>query len=244
MGRRRALDWPALLNARDLGGLRAPGGSETRWGAVVRSDSLAALTARGRDAVIRYGIRTVIDLRLPQEVEREPNPFAAPDGHGVAYRNVSFIDPAATPPAERTTLAGDYTGMLERFPTQVASVITAVARAERGGVVIHCAAGKDRTGLVAALLLTVAGVAPEAIAEDYALTTEALRPREAQWLADGPGDRAEREAALLWSRALPEVMQEVLADTVARYGAVEDYLLRAGVDAADIVRVRARLVDP
>jgi protein-tyrosine phosphatase len=238
----RRLNWKALLNARDLGGLATAGGRETRWGAVVRSDSLASLTPQGRAAVVAFGVGTVIDLRLPFEVEREPNPFAEPDHHGVTYHNLSFIDPAATPPSERITLADDYKGMLRRFGPQVGEVVTTIAGAGEGGVVVHCAAGKDRTGLIAALLLAVAGVAPEAIADDYALTIESLRPREERWLADGPGDRAEREAALRWSQARPEVMLEVLADADERYGGVDGYLLQAGVQPTDIDRLRARLL--
>ena len=243
MARTRRLDWEALLNARDLGGFATADGRETRWGAVVRSDSLANLTEAGRADLVAYGVRTVIDLRLPIELEQEPNPFAEPDGHVVAYRNVSFIDPATKPPPDRRTLAEDYIGMLERFAPQVANVATALAHAADGGVVVHCAAGKDRTGLITALLLGLAGVAPQAIADDYALTAENLRTREQRWLEEGPGDRAERERSLTWFRALPEVMLEVLADTEARYGGVEPYLRGSGVAPADLALLRARLVD-
>ncbi len=243
MTRTRRLDWEALLNARDLGGLPTAGGGATRWNAVVRSDNLSALTDAGRAAVLAYGIRTVIDLRLPFELEEEPNPFAERDHHGVAYRNLSFIDPAATPPAVRTTLADDYIGLLRRFKPQVATVVTAIARADPGGIVVHCAAGKDRTGLVAALLLSVAGVSRETIAEDYALTAGSLVSREARWVAEAPpAERAEREAALIWSLAAPEVMLEVLADTEDRYGGVDAYLAGIGVSPADLALVRARLV--
>jgi protein-tyrosine phosphatase len=242
VARMRRLEWEALLNARDLGGLATADGRETRWDAVVRSDNLANLTAAGRADLVAYGIRTVIDLRLPWELEQEPNPFAEPDHHGVAYRNLSFIDPAAGAPPERRSLAEDYTGMLRRFGPQVANVATAIAYADGGGVLVHCAAGKDRTGLITALLLALVGVAPQAIAEDYALTAENLVSREQRWLAEGPGDRAERERALIWSRALPDVMLEVLADTDRRYGGAERYLLWAGLAPADIRLLRDRLV--
>src|SRR5262249_43330364 len=101
---------------------------------------------------------------------------------------------------------------------------------------------KDRTGLVSALLLALAGVGPAAIAEDYALTEEALRPREERWLADGPGDRAGREADLEWGRARAEGMVEVLAGIDAAYGCVEGYLRAVRVSDADVGRLRARLV--
>ena len=146
----RRLDWDALLNARDLGGLPTADGRETRHGALVRSDSLASLTPAGRDAVLAYGVRTVVDLRLPFELKAEPNPFAGRGRHGVAYHNVSFIDPASPPPGIATTLAEDYSSMLDRFGRRVAAVVTTIADAADGGVLIHCAAGKDRTGLIVA----------------------------------------------------------------------------------------------
>jgi protein-tyrosine phosphatase len=239
----RRLAWEGLLNARDLGGYATADGRRTRWGAVVRSDSLAALTPAGRRALLDYRVRSMVDLRLPAEVVRHPNPFAEPDTHGVAYVNVSFIDPA-TPPREDegTRLADDYKGMLDRFRGPVAAVMAAIANAPEGGVLVHCAAGKDRTGLIAALLLGLVGVAPETIAADYALTAECLRPRNQRWLEDGPGDRDERAALLARFAPTAEVMLEVLDHLNQRYGGVEPYLLEAGVVAADLDRLRERLL--
>jgi protein-tyrosine phosphatase len=238
----RRLAWEGVLNARDLGGYRTSDGRETRWGAVVRSDSLAALTPAGRDALVDYGVRAMVDLRLPDEVAERPNPFAEPDTHGIGYTNVSFIDPAATPPEDVTTLADDYKAMLDRFQPAVAAVMAAIADAPEGGVLVHCAAGKDRTGLVSALLLGLVGVAPETIAADYALTAECLRPRDEEWLENGPGDRAEREELLMRFAPTAGVLLEVLDHLNDRYGGVEPYLRQAGVAADDLARLRARLL--
>jgi protein-tyrosine phosphatase len=239
----RRLAWEGLLNARDLGGYPTADGRQTRWGAVVRSDSPASLTPAGRLALLDYRVRSIVDLRLPGEVAAHPNPFAEPDTHGVAYTNVSFLDPAAPPPEDDDIrLADDYKGMLDRFRGPVAAVMAAIANAPEGGVLIHCAAGKDRTGLIAALLLGLVGVAPETIAADYALTAECLRPRNEAWLENGPGDRDERAALLARFAPTGEVMLEVLDDLSERYGGVEPYLLEAGVTAADIARLRARLL--
>ena len=241
----RRLPWEGCLNARDLGGYPAAGGRQTRWGAVVRSDSPAALTEAGRAALAGYGVRAIVDLRLPDELARDPNPFAEPGDHGIAYANVSFIDPAAAPPDGARTLAEDYLSMLQRFRGQVAEVVTAVARAPEGGVLVHCAAGKDRTGLVSALLLGLAGVPAETIAADYALTAECLRPREQEWLESGPPEeRAEREAILARFAPTAEVMLEVLRGLDERHGGVERYLLDAGVPRADLERLRQRLLAP
>jgi protein-tyrosine phosphatase len=213
---------------------------------VVRSDSPAALTPAGRLALLDYRVRAIVDLRLPGEVAAHPNPFAEPDTHGVAYTNVSFLDPAAPPPEDDDDirLADDYKGMLDRFRGPVAAAMAAIANAPEGGVLIHCAAGKDRTGLIAALLLGLVGVAPETIAADYALTAECLRPRNEAWLENGPGDRDERAALLARFAPTAEVMLEVLDRLEDRYGGVEGYLRAAGVAPEDVARLRARLVAP
>jgi protein-tyrosine phosphatase len=240
----RRLAWEGLLNARDLGGYPAAEGRETRWGAVVRSDSLAALTEAGRAALAGYGVGAIVDLRLADEIDRDPNPFAGPGDHGITYTNVSIIDPAAGFPPDTLTMAENYLWMLDRFAGQVAEVMAAVAGAPEGGVLVHCAAGKDRTGLISALLLGVVGVPAEAIAADYALTAELLRPRDEEWLEHGPGERAEREAILARFAPTAEVMLEVLEGLDRHYGGVERYLLAAGVSPADLERLRDRLLAP
>ena len=240
----RRLAWDGCANARDLGGYPTGDGRRTRWGAVVRSDSLAALTPAGRDALVAYGVRAVVDLRLPAEIAEHPNPFAEPGDHGIAYRNVSIVDPAAGFPPDSITLAENYLWSLDRFRALVATAMAAIANAPEGGVLVHCAAGKDRTGLISALLLAVAGVPDQTVAADYALTAEFLRPRDQQWLENGPGDRAEREALLARFAPTAEVMLEVLHQLSPRYGGVEAYLLHAGVAPDDVARLRARLLAP
>jgi protein-tyrosine phosphatase len=241
----RRLEWEGCLNARDLGGYATQDGRETRWGTVVRSDSPAALTDGGRAALADYGVRAIVDLRLPAELADDPNPFAEPGDHGIAYTNVSIIDPAAGFPPDTVTLAENYLWSLERFSGLIAQAVEAVARAPEGAVLIHCAAGKDRTGLISALLLGLAGVPAETIAADYAMTAELLRPREQAWLAGlPPEERAEREAMVARYAPTAEVMLAVLARLTERFGGVEPYLLAAGVGRDDLDRLRDRLVAP
>ena len=241
----RLLAWEGCLNARDLGGYQTEDGHETRWGAVVRSDSPAALTEAGRAALADYGVRAIVDLRLPTELADHPNPFAEPGDHGIVYTNVSFIDPAAAPPEAVSTLAEDYLQMLDRYRQGVAEAMAAIARAPEGVVVIHCAAGKDRTGLISALLLGLVDVPAETIAADYALTAELLRPREQEWLAAcPPEERAEREALLARYAPTAEVMLTVLAGLGERFGGVEPYLLATGLARDDLDRLRDRLLAP
>ena len=239
----RRLEWEGCLNARDLGGYATQDGRETRWGTVVRSDCPAALTEAGRAALAGYGIRAIVDLRLPAELAEDPNPFAAPGDHGIAYTNVSFIDPAAAPPDAVSTLAEDYLQMLERYRQGVAEALAAVARAPEGAVLVHCAAGKDRTGLISALLLGLVGVPAETVAADYAMTAELLRPRDEAWLEGlDPQERAEREAMLARYAPTAEVMLAVLEGLGERHGGVEPYLRSTGLSEDDLDRLRDRLL--
>jgi protein-tyrosine phosphatase len=242
----RLLEWEGCLNARDLGGYATEDGRETRWGTVVRSDCPAALTEAGRAALAGYGVRAIVDLRLPAELAEDPNPFAEPGDHGIAYTNVSFIDPAAAPPDAVSTLAEDYLQMLDRYRQGVAEALAAIARApDDGAVLVHCAAGKDRTGLISALLLGLVDVPAETIAADYAMTAELLRPRERQWLEGlDPEERAQREAMLARYAPTAEVMLAVLEGLGERHGGVEPYLRSTGLGQDDLDRLRERLVGP
>ncbi len=238
----RHMAWEGCLNARDLGGYPAADGRATRWGAIIRSDSLFALADTGRAALVSCGVRTIIDLRRPDEIADRPNPFTAPGTHGIAYLNAPFEEVRADPLFPSLTLVAQYCRMLDRFASNVAAIMRSIAQAPTGGVLVHCEGGRDRTGLIAALLLDIAGVSRETIATDYALSAECLRPRDEEWLANGPGERAERERRYAEYRPRAEVMRDALAYLDDRYGGTEAYLLRAGVTPEELPRLRERLV--
>jgi protein-tyrosine phosphatase len=173
----RHLDWDGCANVRDLGGLPAADGRETRWGAVVRADAVDRLTAAGWSALQAHGIRTVIDLR--NEDELEPDVAPRPDDLTTVHvpldgvEDTEFWDRWAGGPQFGTPLY--YRPFLDRFPQRAAGVIAEIAHARPGGVLVHCGMGRDRTGLVTLLVLALVGVAPEAIAADYALSADRLR---------------------------------------------------------------------
>ena len=240
-GRLRHLAWEACRNVRDLGGYPVLDGRATRWRAIVRADNLASLTAAGHAALVAYGVRSILDLRRPHEVAQAPNPFAHGGAHGIAYANVSFGDPAVAPPTGGS-LADRYQRALVLFPHRIAAIMHAIADAPDGAVVLHCNGGKDRTGIIVALLLELVGVAHATIAADYALSAECLRSRDAAWLAQGPGERAERERQLAADEARAEVMQAVLEHLDAQYGGTAGYLRAAGVAPDAILRLRERLL--
>jgi protein-tyrosine phosphatase len=242
----RDLIWDGLLNVRDLGGHPTEDGGETRFGEIVRADTVRRLSDEGWQALLDYGIRTIVDLRTDQELEADPPaelpvtvvhvPFLTDDQDVFAE-----VEKAASKAPDYVTATRDvYLIFLERFRENVAAAVTAVADAPEGGVVVHCMGGKDRTGLTTAFLLRMAGVPIEEIAADYALSEERLRPRHDKWLAEAETE-AERERLRRIAATPAKSMVGVLEEIERRYGSVEAYL-RAGGAPEDIgERVRARL---
>jgi protein-tyrosine phosphatase len=244
--RSRDLVWDGLLNVRDLGGQPTEDGGETRFGEIVRADTVRRLTDEGWQELLDYGIRTVVDLRTDRERAEDP-PADIPvevvhvqtleEGGDVAAE----VEAAAENAPDYASATRDvYLIFLERFRSNFARAVAEVAGANEGGVLVHCAGGKDRTGLVTAFLLRLAGVPVEDIASDYALSEERLRPRHEAWLAEAETE-AERERLRRITATPPAAMVGVLEELDRRYGSVEGYL-RAGGAPADIgERVRARL---
>jgi protein tyrosine/serine phosphatase len=146
----------------------------TRRGALVRSEALDALSAEGWEALRAHGVRTIIDLRSDDErVDAVPAPAGIEIVHIPLDRldeDPDFWSEWATGPQFGTPLY--YRPFMERFSHRIEQVLDVVERAEPGGVLFHCVGGRDRTGLVALVLLAIAGVPPEVIAEDYALAAE------------------------------------------------------------------------
>lgn len=177
----RDLEWQGCLNVRDLGGLGTVDGRVTAWRAVVRSDNPSFLTPVGWSALHRHGVRTIVTLRTIGAVDEEPDPALVPGD--VTVERVLLED--ATDPAfvERSIDTGrwetplHFIDMLERWPERCAGAVAAVARAGPGGVLISCGRGRDRTGLVALLLLGLVGVPADVVATDWVRSVDRLRSR-------------------------------------------------------------------
>jgi protein tyrosine/serine phosphatase len=171
----RHLDWDGCFNVRDLGGLPTADGRLTRRGAVVRGDKVSRLTAAGWEALVAHGVRTIVDLRDPSEYQ----PDAAPRPTHLTTIRLPLEDQANTEFWQQwrgfscTPLY--YRPFLEHASARIAAVFAAIAEAEPGGVLVHCGAGRDRSGLVTLVLLALLGVSPELIAADYLLSAERLR---------------------------------------------------------------------
>jgi len=239
----RHLAWQACYNTRDLGGLPAAGGRHTRWRSIVRSDYLNRLTEVGRQALLAYGVETVVDLRGDHEIAREP---AVPirDGDRVVdyfHRPLDRFEPEIGALIGRAASRAEvYCIILDHYPDAVAGVMRTIVDARPGGIVVHCQGGKDRTGTIAALLLDLAGVPREIIAVDYAESQERLRPVDVPIQAEA----RQRGETSFWYRptVTPDVMTAMLAHVDARYGGVEAYLRAAGLSAGEVAALKARLL--
>lgn len=248
----RVLAWEGCVNVRDLGGLPLRGGGRTRSGSVVRADNVRHLTERGWEQLLDHGVRTVLDLRFDEERADDP-PLPDATAGLVDVVGISLFGAAdpieaerierllrdARDPAEATGLL--YADTLERCRDTVASSVEAVARAADGAVVVHCFVGKDRTGIVSALLLDLAGVESEAIVDDYALTDGRVGSLVDAWI-DEATDEPERAHRERISGAPQEAMRSMLQLLRTRHGDARGYLTAAGLDDATLARVGRRLV--
>jgi protein tyrosine/serine phosphatase len=242
----RALDWDGCLNVRDLGGVPLEGGGETRSGSLIRSDNVGRLTDDGWRSLAAHGIARIVDLRWPEELaEDEPRDVDIDVVHvsllGALGAGI-YVDPieefmAAQDPTGYW--AHSYISMLEEYPENFGNALAAIADTD-GPVVFHCAGGKDRTGLVAALLLRLAGAPIEEVARDYALTAELVAGRPNEWV-DAAADEREHRRRSFMQNTPAEAMQRALEHVEREHGGVDGYLHDAGLTEAQLDRLRGRL---
>lgn len=236
--RDRHLSWDGCYNARDLGGLRTSHGCETRWGAVVRSEAPHLLTAQGWSALYAHGIRTIIDLRNVDEIKPDlaTRPAALPTARIPlqAAEDAQFWAGRVVPGQFGTPVY--YRTFLDHFPHRIAGVLGAIAQAREGGVLVHCAQGRDRTGLVTLVLLALAGVVADDIAADYVMSSHRLAGLFGHL---GQKDQAPEIEAYLTGAGTSA--QEIIISTLADLDA-EAYLRSAGLDESALAALRARLV--
>ena len=239
----RHLPWDACLNVRDLGGFATRDGRTTRWRALVRADNLCRLTWHGRNALVRYGIRTVIDLRSTKELALEHDPFTRSELAEVARLHLPLLSAEfwttwhrRMSPHEADVLA------LETSRPNVAALVSAIGNAPEGGVVIHCHAGKERTGLAMAVVLALVGVDRDAINADHVASDAYLEPLYEAWNAAAE-DAAVRERGTGRFHLDPRQMLDTLTTLDERFGGAQQYLIDSGVEDRELDRVRERLVE-
>ncbi|WP_369234065.1 GNAT family N-acetyltransferase [Streptomyces sp. R21] len=249
---RRHIPFDRLHNFRDLGGYTTDDGRAVRWGRLFRSDGLGKLTegtegTEDWDAFLSLGIRTVVDLRYPWEIEAKGR---VPEHPSLTYRNLSiehrpYDQAALTPDVDPGPyLAARFAEVAEDGTKEIREALELIAEAgeSEAPLVFHCASGKDRTGLLAALVLTILGVPERTIVEDFTLTELATARLVADWHTTHPG----RE--LTWpgyGRAPAEIMTLFLADLRTRYGSVQAYITGTlGLDEPTQQRLRTNLLEP
>ncbi len=171
---------PTLYNARDLGGLPTAFGKRTAFRRFVRSDEPSLLSEDDLAALLAYPIRTVIDLRSEGEINRRGTPFL--NHPGILYRNISLFesdpdgeDDPTVQVALKHTLGELYIFLLKTRQEQLSEIFRQIIEAPEGAVLFHCTHGKDRTGIIAALLLSLVAVSREDIINNYSVTYEYIR---------------------------------------------------------------------
>ncbi|MEZ5223093.1 MAG: tyrosine-protein phosphatase [Ilumatobacteraceae bacterium] len=240
---RRLVALDAVHNFRDLGGYPARDGTVTRWRTIFRADGLHRLTPSDLDVIRAIGLRTVLDLRSQPELD-EHGTFPSHEVD-VTFTHHPVIDTTWDREAHADVEAHDflvwaYTEMLAQGAPRFAAAITALAEPGALPAVFHCAAGKDRTGLLAALLLSALGVPRTVVLADYALTADAM-VRMREWATRTYPEMAARfaEVPSAFFAALPEALADVLAAVDVEHGSVGTYLARIGV-ADDTIESLAR----
>lgn len=210
------MHWPGCRNVRDLGGLPMKSGGQTRSGVLVRADSLDRLTPAGVAAVRATGAGRILDLRSVWELPEQPHPFQ----DDPIYRLLPFIDDNRDHERDRAveqTRADLYRGSVDRNGRQIAAAVAEIVAAPPAPVVVHCLAGVDRTGMLAAIVLDTIGVDRTAISEDYAASEQA-------------------------PDTLPAVtIIELLEHLDHAYGGAHAYLEQHGVTGEQLATLRARL---
>ncbi len=229
-------------NFRDIGGYETAAGRHVRWGQVFRSDAIHRLTDADLDQLRPLNVRTILDLRSNREITASGSGLIH-DEPGLHVVHIPFgrIGEEVDPTWQTMTLAELYQGIVVEAKWAIGQVMTTLAERESRPAVVHCAAGKDRTGVSIALLLRLLGVDDAAITEDYVMTEsnfstflDRLSPEELEHLSIIPDELMRVDATVLAATF-------AIVDT--QYGSTEAYLLDAGVSPESIAALRRSLLD-
>jgi protein-tyrosine phosphatase len=240
----RAIAFTNVFNFRDLGGYGSADGRSVRWRRLFRSDDLSRLRTDEAHRFVDLGIRTVVDLRRPHEIAEDGRILPV---DGCAYHHVQLTHPE-WPSREFVDTAARAEYVVERY-LEIADVaaegighaLRLIADPQAAPLVVHCIAGKDRTGVVSALTLALLGVPDHDIADDY-MMSELVEPQSwAYIMRDRPDRLAERWTHITVSPR--EGMLRFLDELRARHGSVEAYAASVGVSAAHVDAMKTHLLE-
>ncbi len=222
-------------NTRDLGGYSTKDGHSTKWHAFIRSDDLALLSDHDKKFLEEYGLKTIIDLRSAMELSMRPNPYLHHEH--IHYHNVSLFekaDPERLATLSLDTLGGMYVDILINHKNQIKTVMEIIADAPEGTILFHCAAGKDRTGVIAMLLLGLAKVRNRDIVSNYEVSYTNLK-RNAYF-------KENKDSLSHLMTSTNTYMEDTLRYLYAHYPSIEAYLLDIGCSQALLDKIKARFV--
>ena len=225
----RRLPFSRMVNARDLGGYPA-GSTYTQFGRFIRSDVPSFVSSEDLELLSSFGINTIIDLRTEVELAKTPCAFASIEGY--KYYNYSL---GAFKIDEDAPISHSYLYLAQTEASVVREIMQVIAEAE-GGVLYHCTAGKDRTGLISALILSICGVSLSDIIADYQVTYTYNKKAVLELMAQYPDFPA------AWARSDAENMEGFMELLCREYGCAENYLLDIGVTRGQIDIIRGKLL--
>lgn len=244
----RCIAFEGARNFRDLGGYPSASGGTTRWGRVYRAGSLDRMTAADLELFAGLGIHTVVDLRNHDERERTPDPIDSLHIPVMGSLMAARVRPDFAALVEHdhgvAFMRDMNLGLLAHASAEIGQVIGLIGAAGGRPVAFHCTAGKDRTGLIAALLLEVLGVDRETVLDDFQLTEQYAGPHEEShgWRRMIEYGVAPEAAAGAFG-APRAMLGDVLDELDDRYGGAERYLTeRAAVPPATLAALRRDLL--
>lgn len=235
----RFLSLAGAANVRDLGGLPLESGGRTRRGRILRSDLIVRLRPGDEAALIdRFGLATVVDLRGPREQHDHPGPWQP---YGVRVVSAPLpVDPDFAA-ARNEDLVDLYLGFLEPPATAMTRALTTVVESEEP-LLVHCAAGKDRTGVLIAVVLEIIGVERAAVIEDYVLT-HARMPAVVARLEAEAGRTPRHPPGVIYG-ADPETLEAFFAGVDERFGGSREWALSQGLEARLLDSFAASISEP
>jgi protein-tyrosine phosphatase len=243
------------FNFRDIGGYETSDGRKVKKGHIYRSDSLATLTLKDHETLQKIGLRLVVDLRAPAEVEQAPDKL--PDDNPPEYMNLpvsreDFDTVAALTRLKKgdtswfsdTFMTDGYIQNIDLFSDTWGTIFTRMAEESGRPAVFHCTAGKDRTGILAALILLALGVPEETIIYDHGLSNDYIKEKLGKIYEYLRSLGVDPESISDYFNAPRDAMEATLEHLRSTYGSVEDYLLHhAGVNADLLNALKADLLE-